>query len=208
VELEPGDAQKGAQVALVLHPSPKPKRSIQRTGLMVSPEVILESMYWIPLVALLVSSLGLVALKRVSGLPLWLERVAAPPFYFVSFPVATLLAGAELLIWTGADVYYFGWAFVCSLLFVVWDSFSVDPAGTLGAFGYANFCVAPFAVLFLSGYMLWRTIGRQRERSHSSGVAMRPLRTLVPLFVFVWAFLTLRDNILSIAPSSLHLRVF
>jgi|SRR5689334_11981363 hypothetical protein len=172
---------------------------------MLSRKLILESLYWIPLVTLLVSSLGLVALKRVSGLPLWLERVSAPPFYFVSFPIAALFAGAEMLIWTVANVYYFGWAFVFSLPIVVWDSFSLDPAGTLG---YANFCVAPFAVFFLSGYMLWRSIGRKREHSHSSGVAMRPLRALIPLFVFVWAFLSLRDNILFIAPNSLHLRVF
>src|SRR6266566_5867613 len=38
---------------------------------MLSRELILELTYWTPLVALLLLSLGLIALKRISGLPPW-----------------------------------------------------------------------------------------------------------------------------------------
>jgi hypothetical protein len=44
-----------------------------------------------PLAALLLVSLGLVVLKRRSGVSLWMARLAAPPFYPVSLPIATLL---------------------------------------------------------------------------------------------------------------------
>lgn len=120
------------------------EESIHRTGLMLSRQLILELIYWIPLGALLMSSLGLIALRRLSRLPIWLERVAALPFYFVSLPMATLLVGAEMLVWTTASVRDFGGlAFVLSFPFIVWLSFPVDPAGTLA---YANSYVAPFAV--------------------------------------------------------------
>jgi hypothetical protein len=46
---------------------------------------------FLPLVALLLVSLGLVVLKRRSSLPAWLARLAAPPFYLVSLPIATLI---------------------------------------------------------------------------------------------------------------------
>lgn len=66
---------------------------------MLSRELILELTYWTPLVALLLLSLGLIALKRISGLPPWAERMAAPPFYFVSLPIATLIVGMEMFVW-------------------------------------------------------------------------------------------------------------
>jgi hypothetical protein len=50
-----------------------------------------------PLAALLLVSLGLAVLKRRSSLSPWMARLAAPPFYLVSLPIATLIAGAEML---------------------------------------------------------------------------------------------------------------
>ena len=54
-------------------------------------------LWWAPLAALIVTSLGLVALKRISNLSPWLARLTAPPFYLVSLPIATLIVGAEML---------------------------------------------------------------------------------------------------------------
>jgi len=75
---------------------------------MLSRRLIFEMIYWLPLVVLLVSSLGLVALWRVSGLPPWLQRLAALPFYVISLPIATLLAGVEMLAWTVVTIQAFG----------------------------------------------------------------------------------------------------
>src|SRR5689334_15673565 len=58
---------------------------------------LMRSLWWAPLAALIVTSLGLVALKRMSNLPPWLARLIAPPFYLVSLPIATLTAGAGML---------------------------------------------------------------------------------------------------------------
>src|SRR5262249_18028014 len=59
--------------------------------------ILLELMYCMPLVALVVASLLLIALKRISSLPVPVKRLAAPPFYCVSLPIATLIVGAEIL---------------------------------------------------------------------------------------------------------------
>ncbi len=66
---------------------------------MLSRELILELTYRTPLITLLLSSLGLIALKRISALPLWAERLAGPSFYFVSLPIATLIVGMEMFLW-------------------------------------------------------------------------------------------------------------
>jgi len=71
---------------------------------MLSRRLIFEMIYWMPLVMLFISSLGLIALKQVSGLPTWLERAATPPFYSVSLPVAALVVAAERFLWTARGV--------------------------------------------------------------------------------------------------------
>ena len=60
-------------------------------------ELILELIAWAPLIALLLSSLALVVLKRISGLPPWVRRLTIPPFYFVSLSIAMLTIGMEVL---------------------------------------------------------------------------------------------------------------
>jgi hypothetical protein len=174
---------------------------------MLSRRLIFEMIYWLPLVVLLVSSLGLVALRRVSGLPPWLERVAALPFYVISLPIATLLAGVEMLAWTVVTIQAFGVStLVLGFPIMVWLSFPVDPAGTLVL---ANYILAPFAVSFLSIYTLWRTIGRKGKFGHSSSLATRPLGASILSLLFVWAFLSLRFDITFVAPSQAwHLRIF
>ena len=48
------------------------------------PQQILELAYWLPLVALVLVSLGLVALKWMPSLPLWAERLKSYPFYLIT----------------------------------------------------------------------------------------------------------------------------
>jgi hypothetical protein len=60
--------------------------------------LILELIAGAPLIALLLSSLGLIMLKRISGLPPWVRRLTIPPFYFVSLSIATLIIGMEVLV--------------------------------------------------------------------------------------------------------------
>jgi hypothetical protein len=58
---------------------------------------LIQLLRWAPLAALIAASLGLIALKRIADLPPWIARLTAPPFYLVSLPIATLVAGAEML---------------------------------------------------------------------------------------------------------------
>ncbi len=69
-----------------------------RAGVEMSHTALLPPLsFCIPLVVLLLVSLSLVVLKRRSNLRPWLSRLAAPPFYLVSLPIATLTVGAEML---------------------------------------------------------------------------------------------------------------
>ena len=72
---------------------------------MLSRELLPELTYWTPLIALVLSSLGLIALKPISGLPPRAQRLATPPFYFVSLPIETLIAGMEMFVWIVAHVH-------------------------------------------------------------------------------------------------------
>jgi len=168
--------------------------------------LIFEMLYWLPLVVLFISSLGLVALRRVSGLPPWLERVAALPFYVISLPIATLLAGAEMLAGNVVIIQASGaWTLVLGFPIMVWLSFPADPAGTLVL---ANYFLAPFAVSLLSIYTLWGTIGRKGRFERSSSLAMRLLGSSILSLLFVWAFLSLRFYITCVASQAWHLRIF
>ncbi|HEY2213290.1 MAG TPA: hypothetical protein VGH62_17080 [Bradyrhizobium sp.] len=158
--------------------------------------------FLVPLVALLLTSLGLVLLKRKSGLPAWLARLAAPPFYLVSLPIATLVVGAEML----------GWYFLLLLLslslgpflevlsvfpFVIppWFAFpSLFDSGVylLGVFGSL---IGFWTATFISGYLLCRTIWRENHHPASSRVASGLLRALLLLICFAWAFFYLASYV-------------
>jgi hypothetical protein len=170
----------------------------------MSRELIVELAYWIPLVALLASSLGLIALKRVSGLPGWLDRVAAPPFYFVSLPIATLLAGMEMLSEILLVIYHQ----ISFLIFVlglpILLCFDTSPLADRLAF--ANFLLAPFGASFVSGYLLWLSVRRGDELNRASG-AERKLRALLLVLIFGWAFLSLRHELLVLAGRFYHPRI-
>jgi len=173
---------------------------------MLSPELILELIYWAPLVALLVTSLGLVALKRVSGLPVWLQRVVTPRFYLVALPLATLLVGMEMLAWNVRTIHrittFFGGPE--AILYFAYDLRDTFPDHPVGTLLLVNSFMAPFVVLIISGYMLWRVLGRRGEPERSRG-----LRALLAGLVFAWVFLTIRYEILFVAHGPFwHLRIF
>ncbi len=151
---------------------------------------------WVaPLAVLLLVSLGLVVLKRRSGLQPWMARLVAPPFYLVSLPIATLIVGADML-----GVYSllillelltpdgFSWYFRFDLFFLnpipaffFSDFFFWRPAA-IGSF--LSFWVSTF----VSGYLLWQMVWREDHRRLSSRTASQPLRGLPLLICFAWAF--------------------
>jgi hypothetical protein len=139
----------------------------------LSGEFVLELTHWTPLMALVLLSLGLIALNWMSG-P-WAKRLAAPPFYFVSLPVATLIVGAEMFAWMVA--------YVCELkelysinrsldiILLIWRGFGsflqVYPvAMSVFIISSIVFCVLPF----VSGRMLWRTLRQEDKGKYPSTV--------------------------------------
>lgn len=157
-----------------------------------------------PLVALLLVSLWLVVLKRRSDFSPWMARLAAPPFYLVSPPIATLIVGAEMLgvysllilhdllspvSWS--DVFgdflnplpfaYFLTLFTMELPF---DLRFVDCADIASLVGF-------WAATAISGYLLWLTVRRKGHRQPSSRIGSRRLRGLLLLVSFAWAYIYL-----------------
>lgn len=143
----------------------------------------------VPLVTLVGASLLLVALKRVSGLPRWLQRVVDPPFYLVSLPLATLIVGTELLAWVAPAVHHLALVpsslMLTPLYFLIGSSYDPIAACTI-----ANCLVAPFAVFFSSIFMLWRTLGRRKE---GEPFVTQKRMVLFLVIVFAWGFLTLSE---------------
>ena len=152
-------------------------------------------LWWAPLAALVVTSLGLVALKRRSKSPPWLARLTAPPFYLVSLPIATLVAGAEML-----GLYCF---VVLDLLlhsrvfwFMLYVQFSdaalvglLIPLPKYLVF-FPNIRELFFALMFIlpigfwaatgvSGYLLWRTVWHEDHHQPSPRMARQRLRGLL-----------------------------
>ena len=157
--------------------------------------------FFVPLVALLLGSLALVVLKWRSGLPAWLARLAAPPFYLVSLPIATLIVGAEMLGWYSLVVlddllspYGFHWSVVferflnVALASLVVPRFSPDLSYDL--FGLMIFAlpIVFWSATFASGYVLWQAVWREDHQQPTSRIAMKRLRGLLLLVCFAWAF--------------------
>ncbi|MBV8918388.1 hypothetical protein [Bradyrhizobium sp.] len=137
----------------------------------------------IPLVVFLASSLGLIALKRLSRLPPWAARLAAPPFYLVSLPIATVTAGLQLFIWISAGLYLFfrhwlSWPDVFIELWIIFAGLHVET-------------LLPgmsFVWVFVSASLLWRTVWKEDGRGSISKKAQQRRRALLLLLAFMWAW--------------------
>jgi hypothetical protein len=137
----------------------------------------------IPLLVFLASSLGLIALKRLSRLPPWAARFAAPPFYLVSLPIATVTAGLQLFTWISVGFYlffrpYFSWQDVFLTLSIVFRGLPVEML-LLGT---------SFAWTFVSAYLLWRTVRKEDGQGSVSKNAQQRRRALLVLLAFMWAW--------------------
>jgi len=141
----------------------------------------------IPLFVFLVSSLAIIALKQISRLPRWAARLAAPPFYFVSLPIATVIATSEIVTWISMGLYLVygpwligasGWeyAFILSTLF-----FEGQPLLTLLVGG-------SFAWMFVSIRLLWRTLRQEDGQGSVSKTAQQRFRALLLLLAFTWSW--------------------
>jgi hypothetical protein len=167
--------------------------------------------YWAPLVALLVLSLGLIALKRVSQLPPWVRRLVVPPFYVVSLPVAALLAGADMLscmLWFVYQAFVNllmgdwhllleDWRYVPGLILLMLHAiFRMYRAKLF----WSGICFA--VALVISGRSLWRTLWHEHGRECSSSRTRHYLRALLLVLAFVCPWLILRIFILDLLTDS------
>ena len=163
---------------------------------MLSQELILELTYWTPLIMLLLSSLGLIALKRISGLPAWAQRLAAPPFYFVSLPIATLIVGMEMFVWMvhfakEIDQLSASYGLLDHFLFILGVlRFSLlVPIETL-IVGILSAVLLTAQVT--SVYALWGTLLRENRGKGPSNRASYRLKAVVRFSCFVLARLSMR----------------
>jgi hypothetical protein len=146
-------------------------------------------LFCIPLFVLFVSSLGLIGLKRISRLPHWAARLAAPPVYLVALPIATVITG--LLIFTST---FWGWYLVFGpdLWELALKAISLTGLRILlqALPGLLLLLVFSFAGMFVSAYLLWRTLRQKDEQGSRSKHAPR-LRALVLLLAFLWTWGTI-----------------
>jgi hypothetical protein len=159
---------------------------------MFTRELILKLAYWTPLIALLVSSLGLIALKRLSGRAPWARRLAAPPFYFISLPIATLLATTELLVWM-VDSFenMFHWRKESWLLRLVGDLSDVWLAvrqAPFEMFGLGIFVIVLLVAMAASCQVLKWALSHQDWSTNPPAKVRNRVKTAFPLFVFVWTW--------------------
>jgi hypothetical protein len=178
---------------------------------------LIELLRWAPLAALITASLGLVALKRIENLPPWIARLTAPPFYLVSLPIATLVAGAEMLGLYSLIVAHFSSSgifdgivfqfFVTNIMLVSYfaEFFDYRLWPGVESTAYIGSFVGFWAATFVSAYLLWRTVWGE-DHQPSSRIA-RPLqRGLFLLIAFAWADIYFANYILilffSFGPSS------
>jgi len=163
---------------------------------MLSLQLILELTYWTPLIALVLSSLGLIALKRISGLPLWAERLAAPPFYFVSLPIATLIMGMEMFVWMvhvvkKIDSFSASYGLLDHVLFLlgVLRFYLFVPIKALIA---GIFSAVLLTAQVMSVYVLWRTLLRENRGKDPASRARHRLKAVVLFSCFVLAWLSMK----------------
>ncbi|WP_426425321.1 hypothetical protein [Bradyrhizobium genosp. A] len=157
-------------------------------------ELTRQLAYWTPLIALLLLSLVLVGLKRVSAPSPWTERLLRPPFYFVSLPIATLTAGMEMLAWVihylteGAGEVSLGALFLAKL-FALSLLVRIFP---LESFVFAIVSGVFVAALALSSYSLLRTPLREGDLRCPARQTKRRLEAVFLLAAFVWAWVSVR----------------
>ncbi len=157
-----------------------------------------------PLAALVLVSFGLAVLKRRSGLSPWIAQLAAPPFYLVSLPIATLTAGANMLgvyslvILDGLlSPYGFSWNVVFERFFNVALAALIavlfSPYISFELFGLMIVAlpIGFWAAVFVSGYLFWRTVWHEDRGQASSDVTRQRRRGALLLVVFAWAFIYL-----------------
>jgi len=171
----------------------------------------LVRLLWVaPLGVLLVVSLGLVMLKRRSGLSPWLTRLTAPPFYLISLPIATLIAGAEMLglysLIALMDLLSPGtsWSFIFgSFLNVLLAGLTVSvffsgPSHDFFAPVILAFLAGFWAAMLISGYLLWRTIWCEDHRRPASRITRQRLLGLLLLIAFAWVVIYLVTYIVTL----------
>jgi hypothetical protein len=159
-------------------------------------ELIVELIAWAPLIVLLLSSLGLIILKRISGLPPWVQRLTVPPFYLVSLSIAILIVGIEVLAFPIYVLVAFSlhhdWQagiFLGVVFFVirVCGEFPFELLRYPGRFFTDMATLVAFcAAQFVSGRLLWRTLWRDDGREYPSS---KTLQHLGALLLFAWVFL-------------------
>jgi hypothetical protein len=144
-----------------------------------------------PLASLVVSSLALAALKRVSRRPSWTERLARPPFYFVALPVAALIVGMQTLVYA---VNYFVAGSEVADDWVNFFGYGMFLLGSAQLFLFSSYSFAPFGYLFLaaltfSGFMLARVLSDDRDWAEPAEQTRRRLEAIALLsaFVLAWA---------------------
>jgi hypothetical protein len=162
---------------------------------MLSRRLTFELAYWTPLVTLLLLSLGLVALKRIKRLSPWLKHLVAPPFYFISLPLATLVVGMEMLFWvivfflSGPSDMDMRLRFVgnCFLLSFILAASPWPAIIEVAILGYGL-----WAALIYSGLVLGRVFLDEEDWKFPAKETERRLMAIILLTAFVWAWVSIR----------------
>jgi hypothetical protein len=155
---------------------------------MLSPITVLALVLWAPLIALFLMSLSLIAARFLPGIPRWAKRLTAPPFYFVSLPVATLIVGMEIPLWllylacewmVGVPVARDA---IIDRFYIMWAVALFLPVGS------PVVVISYLLAMAVSGCTLWRSLVSQEQKG------MRPLvrtNTFLKVVVlsasFMWA---------------------
>jgi hypothetical protein len=107
-----------------------------------------------------------------------------PPFYFVSLPIATVIAASEIVTWISVGLYLAygpyligasGWEDVT----ILWSFFQGQPLLTFLVGG-------SFARMFVSICLLWRTLRQEDGQGSVSKIAQQRVRALLLLLAFMW----------------------
>jgi len=160
---------------------------------MLSSKVVIELACWTPPIVLILLWLGLIAARSISRPLPWAGRLVAPPFHFVSLPIATLIAGMEMLIWVFHDLSEFAgmifddrWrdaiSFVLYLLMFALISFPFA-SFVLVMLGYTL-----FAALAFSGAMLGIVLLHGDDWTGPASKKSRRLVAMGLLAAFLWTW--------------------